>query len=500
MASHRLGKAISDIIAHTLTAHKSASLPGETAYKHKAQKAQYEAYEKELAPIVVKMLGELAKRKDLPEPLKTAVEAATGPKHQVEILILVALVIGFITKAAGEITQPFAQSVINDMWKVHQSMPLDLGTIAELVVKGVLDPGQGTDEASLIGIDTQRAADVFAGAGEPPGPIELLAAFRRGIIGENDVERGIRTGRLRNEWIPMFKGLTYSPPSPAEAIQAYVQGHIDESTSRKWSSESGLDPGAFQALYETAGNPISPGEALDLLRRGEMDTGSVEQAIRESRIKNKYIPAIMNLARRLIPPRTVSSMVGHGVLDMATGVRYLQMYGYTADDATAVVKNALATKHAATKELAKSEIAMAYENQMMSRQDAETSLTKLGYDHGEATLLLDIADHKRQEAIRSSAIRIIGSRYIARHISRGTASTSLDALQVPTDARDSILALWDLELSASPKMLTLAEIGALAKKSLMSPQVFHDKVTALGYSEEDTGWLALYYGAVKPSA
>jgi hypothetical protein len=108
--------------------------------------------------------------------------------------------------------------------------------------------------------------------------------------------------------------------------------------------------------------------------------------------------------------------------------------------------------------------------------------------------LLDLADHKRQQTVLNQGIRVIGSRYVSRHISRNDAGIALDKLLVPTAAKDTLMAMWDLELAASPRMLTLAEIGSLGKKGLIDPPTFHDKVIALGYSEADTGLLALFYG------
>lgn len=494
MSGARFGKAIAHIVAETLTAHNAATIPAKTAYEQKAQTAKFEGWEKELAPIVAKMLGPIKNMENLPEPIATMVQSATAPTHQVELAVLILAAIGLVTKAAGEIIQPFVQPIINRAWAAEPNAPLSPGAVAAMVTKGWLSVDAGIAEMGLSGLNSQRAGNMINVSGNAPGPFELLTALRRGIIGEQDFEHGIQEGLLRNEWINTIRALMYSPPTAAEAIQALVQGHVDQGTAQKWAAESGLDPKAFDALYQTAGMPLSPGEALDLFRRGEFTQSQVEQNIRESRIKNKYIPNVIQLARKLIPPRTVGAMVGHGILDEATGATYLQMYGYNAQDAAAVVKNARATKAHSTKELAKGEVVSAYENQLMSRDNALQSLIHLGYDNAESDLLLSLADHKRQQAILNQGIRVIGSRYVSRHISRSDAGIALDRLQVPTVAKDTLMTMWDLELSASPKMLSLAEIGTLGKKGLIDPPTFHDKVAALGYSEADIGLLALYYG------
>lgn len=494
MSGARLGKAIAHIVAETMTAHKQATLPGETAYKQKADTAKYEGWEQEVLPFAQKLMKHVSDTGAADGPLKVIMDTVNGPTHQVELAILIPLLLGAGFKIAGEVTMPFIQAVMNKIWAQFPNNPLSAQEMAVAVTKGTMDFNDARAEAEHSGYSKDRLQWLVDITGDAPGPMELLAAYRRGIIDDARLEHGIRGGMLKNEWTDVIKQLRFVPPSSAEAIAALVQGHVDQATAQKWSAESGMLPEAFQALYETAGMPISPGEALDLMRRGEMSQSEVEQSIRESHVKNKYIPAIINLARKLIPPRSVGTMVAHGSLSQATGIQYLQMYGYTASDATAVVHNAMAQKHAATKELAKGEVFSLYEQQLIDEATAKSDLKKLGYDDAEITLLIGLADHKRETQIKSSAVKLTGSRYVARHITKDQASSNLGALGIPDAARQTIMKLWDLELAATPKMLTEAQVGALAKKGIIDLAEFTSRLQAMGMNDVDINLLAQYYG------
>ena len=138
--------------------------------------------------------------------------------------------------------------------------------------------------------------------------------------------------------------------------------------------ENLLDPEWHTALYETAGEPPGTMQMLELLNRGIVDEPTVEQAIRESRVKNKYIPAILEMRRRLMPERTVVSGISKGVLTHAEGIDHLLALGFNQEDATALAGEASATKLSKHKEIAEAQVLTAYEDGKIPAAEATTMI------------------------------------------------------------------------------------------------------------------------------
>ena len=74
--------------------------------------------------------------------------------------------------------------------------------LAEMKVKGIITVDQGRTLAGLTGYSPEDYDRYELLAGEPPALDTLFMAWRRGVITETDVDRGIRQSHLRDEWIP----------------------------------------------------------------------------------------------------------------------------------------------------------------------------------------------------------------------------------------------------------------------------------------------------------
>lgn len=112
-----------------------------------------------------------------------------------------------IGSALGPALNPLTQDVANKTWALHPDVPLTPEQVAEAEVRAALGDLDAHDEAAKSGTDSTRYDVLHALAGEPPSPQQLLELWNRGLLGEADVERGFRQGRLRPEWYTAVKRL-----------------------------------------------------------------------------------------------------------------------------------------------------------------------------------------------------------------------------------------------------------------------------------------------------
>jgi hypothetical protein len=96
----------------------------------------------------------------------------------------------------------------------------------------------------------------------------------------------------------------------------------------------------------------------------------MEQVVRESRTKTKYIPAILELRRHILPERTVASMYGKGALTKAQATERLRWIGVADEDIGPLLAEHAATKTAGVRELSQATVLALYADKAITEAPA----------------------------------------------------------------------------------------------------------------------------------
>ena len=480
-----LGRSLAGLLGDTTVKARAALLPHEHAARAEATKVLMERFEAELAPVGRAIVGDALDDPAVPEDIKAQLRPLAEPQHQTAFLLqLLALPFALfgLASASEQGNIDYFQTWARERRPV---LPLPPADAATAVVKGEMTMAEAIAEAAKSGYNSERFVRLWAIAGEPPGLMQLLEAFRRGYIDAGRLEHGIRQSRVKDEWIDVVTALRYAPVGPGEVLAGAVQNHLSADEARRRLSEAGVDPSNFGWLFETHGRPPGIGELLDLLNRGEVTEAEVGQAIRESDVKDKYLPAILKMRRRLMPERTVVSGVGKGVLTPAQGLDRLLKLGFDAEDAAALVAEAHKDKTVNHRALAESQIVTGYIDRLHSRPEADQMLQALGYDASETAFLLDLADTQRERRFTDAAINRTHARYVGHHLDRAAAGDALSALGVPGTQRDDLLKLWDLERDVNAPNLSLTQLEGLLRRGAIDQTGFLERTKRLGYTDDD---------------
>lgn len=352
-------------------------------------------------------------------------------------------------------------------------------------LRGVITEADGETIAALSGVGANDFKILVENTGEPPGLEQLLEAYRRDIIPQARLQRGIRQSRVRDEWIDVVERLRFTRASPSDALRGVVQAHITSEQGKAIALEGGLDPRDWQWLLETEGNPVAPIEAISLWRRGKMSQAQVEQAIREGRTKNKYIPALLNLKRALPSLYQIKQLLASGSISEAEGSRILHELGYETDLVSGLVHSATHGQVVKEKQLAKSEILSLYFDHAIDDHRATQLLKALGYSAANVSLLLRLTELQREKTIRQASMSPIRSAYLHRHITEREASAKLDQLGIPHAERDFALAQWAVDREATKKSLTEAQIVKANERKLLTDSEAESRLLDLGYTLGD---------------
>lgn len=358
-------------------------------------------------------------------------------------------------------------------------------TISAMFNRGMLSEQEAIDLGFMDGFDRPQMLRLMELGGEPPDLTSIILAWRRGIIDESDVDRAIRQGPIRFEWIPVVKALQWEPLSPSEAADAINQGHMSYQDGEREARLNGVKPEHFRVIVDNAGIPPGPQEALDWVNRGLITEDEFRTAFLESRIKNKYIDLYLESRREILTMSEIRSLYAKGAMTLEQAASRLMMRGYNADDAGIILDGASKEKTQAARDLTTSQILDLYEMRALSANETVAYLTAHGYDESEALQYIELSDLKRVARFFNAAVGHVKSSYVARRIDSNDVISALDALEVASDARDDYLYLWDIERSVATKTLTTAQITAAAKKGFIAPAVALSRLEGQGYATDD---------------
>jgi hypothetical protein len=377
-----------------------------------------------------------------------------------------------------------AHDAASDLMQLRHQL-ITVADLADMQVRGILTQDQGRALAAKTGY-TADQYDMYALAtGSPPDLQSLFLAWRRGVITESDVDRGIRQSRLRDEWIPAAKDLRWVPLDLSEVVNGVVQNHLTMEQGIPMAAEVGVTPENLALAVENHGNPPSNTDAMDWYNRGLIDRATFDQIFREGHTKDKYIPAFFNARFRKLTMAEIRLLYRDGALTRDEALAHLQEIGFNPDDAAFIVTGASAAKTATARNLTIAQVTALLTDQLITADQASALLTAMGWSDQEASWILDLASLQTMARATTAAVNQVRSRYVAHKADVNTTSAALDSLGVATDARDQYIALWDIERTVVTKTLTEAQTVSAAGKGFITAQDASDRLQAMGYAADD---------------
>lgn len=414
----------------------------------------------------------------------------------------------FFWQTLGAILQaslaPEIAALQQESFKLTPTLPLSPEALADAVVRGHRPQAAAADDARRSGLDSSNFQTLIDSTGQPLPLLQLLEAWRRGIIAKSgegadstSLEQGIRESDLKNKWTPVLESLQFELAPPGVVIEAWLRSVIDEATARADLYKAGIDDATATLMYKAAGRPPSPQELADAYHRGLIgltgtgaDALTLEQGFLETDLKNKWWPIWLGIQTYLPPPRTITALIREGSMTDEQGLDYFKKAGLDPVLAQIYVHSAHNQKQSATKDLAKADVVGMYAAKEITATEATQGLEALGYSADDAALELGYADFKVLKQNRDNALSRLRSLYIGHKLSKSDVLSTIDKLGVASAARDSLLAIWDLEAAANVAILTAAEVAVLFKYNLMSADDAINRLEGLGFSADDA-WYRL---------
>jgi len=357
--------------------------------------------------------------------------------------------------------------------------------LADLVNFGVLSEDAAEPLAARSGMHTADFHRLVLGAGQAPALQELLFAYRRGVIDDDRLRRGLQQSPIRFEWFDVVKSLRFAPPPTEAALSAATQNLLPPAEAKRVWTQNGFDPDGFDWALESNGRPLGVEQAAELYNRGKINRAQATQMFLESSLKNKYVPLVFDLFERVPTLELTGRLVREGVWSQAQGIANLRALGFTATHAAAIAQLYADDQASGARELSVATLLELYEAQAINQGETIDALRSFGYSDDNITLLLAVRDLRRVLRAHDQAISRVRARYVAHRIDSGDAETALDALQVPPAQRDDLVDTWTIEREVNTAQLTTAQIQAALRRDLIDAAGALRRFLASGYDHDD---------------
>lgn len=495
MSGHRLGRAIRDTVADTVIHVRTGLLRHESAERARATTALMDHLETQMRDMVGPLADDILAQPGLPESVEKLLGQLKNPEYGASLLVQLLVTLGGVITILPAAGAAVAQDVKNAVMAYAKNVPADIGALVQGAATHKIPPQVAAQRATVWGYDQTEFDMMVSAAKQMISSSDAMELFKRGKMAWSDVEGYAQLEGIDPVHFHKMRELLWRKPDVGIATEARVRGFIDAGTHMDWLAEHGIDPTTADIVYRTAGQPPGIQELIHLWNRGEITQETVEQALLESHYNNKYIPAILQFRRYLPPPRSIVPMMRSGAITVERGRHLLQEHGLSAEDAEAFVQEATMSKTANAKHATAQLILSMYTDLEMDRATAERLLRNLHHDEESMVLELGHAEALRGKKLRDAAVSRIRAEYDKRHLDRATASAQLDRAAVPSQARDQMLATWDVERDVGAPQLTVAQLTQGFKKGGLDAGQLRARLEGLGYNADDVAVLMAIAGA-----
>lgn len=261
------------------------------------------------------------------------------------------------------------------------------------------------------------------------------------------------------------------------ALRSPVAGRVLNTYRKHYLSREDADAHLKALDYTDAAR-------AELLATADLDIAEAYATAAESAWRAGYVSGVRN------PDDTRSGLSAAGFA-AATIDRLLAVWDVSR------VNRELSVEEKQHRELTRAEIVEAYNDHIVTRDQAGAMLVHAGFDVPAAEQLLAIADVRVKRAEQKDLESGIHGRYVAGKITAGQAIGELDALGVRPARRVALLSTWDLEIARRESRIPVATVQDMVGKKIMTTADARKELRASGLGDKEIGWYFQLWGVVE---
>jgi len=362
---------------------------------------------------------------------------------------------------------------------------------------------------------TQEVRDTLKKFGLPDEAIDLLFLARYRLYNEETIRTLWLRGVLSDDEMYMrMRELGYTDtrikeiaqswpliPGPSDlfhlvAKEAFEPDAIAEmgleaefpEEQVKWLKQQGLSEYWARKYWIAHWEQPSIQMGFEMLHRGVINHDQLDTLFRTTEIPPYWRDKLTAIAYAPYTRVDVRRMHAMGVIDDDELIKSYMDLGYDLEHATKMAEFTKAYNRGTEKNLTKSQIITAYNDKLISRQDAIELLGDLNYSQDVAEFILVSEDYKQAKELQDDMIDNIRDRYQNNLIDFAEARRLLDELNLPAERSKLLLDKWQIKRYTDRKLPSRGDLSKMLQQGIITEDDFRVEMEKLGYAPRYIEW------------
>ena len=333
----------------------------------------------------------------------------------------------------------------------------DEGTVRTLYLRGVLTDQQMIVRMKELGYTTEKINEIKEAWPIIPGPGDLFH-----LVAKEAFEPDI------------IKHYGYDEEFPVDQIKWLKMQGISEDWARKYWYAHWETP-SIQAGYEMLHrNVIDEQELNDLFR-----TIEIPPFWRDKLRKIAFMPFTRVDTRR---------MHKAGVLTTEELIDAYMDVGYDQEKAMKMTEFTIQYNADSGKKLTKAQIINAFDDYLLTYDEAKTMLTMIKYTEDQADFMLTVTDYERTKKYNATVEKTIKKRFLLSLITEAQTRDKLNELNLPGEKVKILLEQWKLDKYDNLKIPSKGDLNTFLDNKIIDDDTYRIEMFRLGYSDKHIDW------------
>lgn len=368
-----------------------------------------------------------------------------------------------------------------------------------------------------LGVRDEDMRAYWAAHWQLPSPQQGMEMFQRRAetgVTEEELRTLLKAQDVMPYWRERMIQIAYNPITRVDVRRIHKMGLLDHAGLVDRYTRVGYSPDDAELLAKFTENlnkqeddALRKADATSLATRlrsfylnGDVSADELRAGLTDLGYSDGEVTALVEAADldRIADARhdlqaAIKALYVQAHIDRATCIARLVAAGYAASEAERIAApwhglrelRELNDAEKAEKDLTRADVLGAYEDSLISQDEATKHLDSLGYDEDEAKTLLARVDIKKAKARRTDTEASTKALYLARRIQRTEAAAKLVQAGVTNDRANALVETWDAALEAKTPELTVQQISAAYRLGILVREKAAARLDDLGYVEDD---------------
>lgn len=389
---------------------------------------------------------------------------------------------------------PFNSKVAQKGFNLDPNLIPGYGELVGQAQKGILGQGEFLDLMKRAGYDGSIAEGMLKNARAYLSSLDYITAWRRGSLGEGQLDSTLKEQGLTDADITTLKEVTIYYPTPQDLIRFAIRDVYTSSTISEYglfedypdkldesAAKAGLPPDIAKLYWGAHWELPSPTQVYDMLHRGILTEEQVKTYLKVADYMPYWRDKLVALSYDPLTRVDVRRMYSFGVLTQEEVKDAYKKLGYDETNADRLTRFTVAEANHTQESTPRSTAIAAYKAGTFTAPQATMALEQSGLTSSDANLMILTADAELKQELINLEADAIADQYRAGQITLSDFQTELTRLGVPSRLLQLTTARELAQAKRRARYASKSDYDAWWRRGVIGDVIYKQKLQDLGY-------------------